>query len=95
MATPLSSNEIDTALRDLGGWSFEGDALVRSLTFNDFREAMGAMVRIGFEAETINHHPELRNVYNRVDIRLTTHDAGDKVTDLDLKLARRINAVTG
>lgn len=95
MATPepLSREKIEAALRDLGDWRFEDDALVRQYELADFRTAMGFLVRIGFEAETLNHHPELRNVYNKVDVRLTTHDAGDQVTEQDVQLARRIDAV--
>jgi 4a-hydroxytetrahydrobiopterin dehydratase len=51
------------------------------------------MVRVGFEAEAMDHHPDWSNVYNRVRIRLTTHDAGDKVTAKDVDLARRIETI--
>ena len=90
---PLSAQQIEAALGSLTGWVWESDALVRHYAFADFRSAIGAIVRIGFEAESLHHHPELHNVYNRVDVRLTTHDAGNRVTDRDVQLARRIEAI--
>lgn len=90
----LTHEEIGTALETLPGWSLFGDALTKSYTFGSFREAMSFMVRVGFEAEALDHHPEWTNVYNRVAIRLNTHDAGDKVTAKDVKLAHRIQEVS-
>jgi 4a-hydroxytetrahydrobiopterin dehydratase len=93
MSTPLSPADVKTALKDLHGWSFERDALAKTLTFGSFKEAMSFMVRAAFEAEALNHHPEWTNVYNRVSIRLNTHDAGDKVTAKDLELAKRLEKI--
>lgn len=93
MSTPLSPADVQTALKDLHGWSFERDALAKTLTFGSFKEAMSFMVRAAFEAEALNHHPEWTNVYNRVSIRLNTHDAGDKVTAKDVELAKRIEKI--
>lgn len=90
----LTPPEIDAALEQLPGWSYEPDALVKSYTFGSFREAMSFMVRAAFEAEALNHHPEWTNVYNRVSLRLNTHDAGNKVTARDVELAKRIHKVT-
>lgn len=90
MSSPLSPSEIAAALEKLPGWKLEGDALARSFTFHSFREALSFMVRVGFEAEALNHHPDWSNVYNRVAIRLNTHDAGGKVTAKDVELATRI-----
>jgi 4a-hydroxytetrahydrobiopterin dehydratase len=67
------------------------DAIVRSLRFADFAEAFGFMARIALVAERMDHHPEWSNVYNRVEIVLTTHDA-DGVTALDVALAQAIDA---
>ncbi len=89
-STPLTPDEIAAALRELPGWSFERDALARTFQFGSFREAMSFMVRVGFEAEAADHHPEWTNVYNRVAIRLNTHDAGNKVTAKDVALAKKI-----
>ena len=91
--TPLTHEEISRALETLPGWSLMGDALVKTYTFGSFREAMSFMVRIGFEAEALDHHPEWTNVYSRVAIRLNTHDAGGKVTAKDVQLARRIHEI--
>jgi len=74
----------------LPGWSFEDDSLVKAFQFGSFREAVSFIVRLAFEAEQRDHHPEITNVYNRVEIRLRTHDAGNKVTKSDLTLARAI-----
>ena len=78
-----------TALAELQGWrAAEGrDALVRSFRFKDFNAAFGFMARVALLAEKLDHHPEWSNVYNRVEVVLTTHDA-DGVTGLDLKMAR-------
>ncbi len=93
MSTPLKEAEIQTALAALPGWKFEGDALVKTLKFGSFREAMSFMVRVSFEAEALDHHPDWTNVYNRVAIRLNTHDAGDRVTSKDVELANRIQQI--
>ena len=91
---PLTAAEIDEALLTLPGWSLERDALAKDFKFGSFREAMSFMVRVGFEAEAMDHHPEWTNVYNRVAIRLNTHDAGGKVTAKDVTLARKIQALS-
>jgi len=90
MSHILSDSEVELALADLQGWSLEGDCLTRTYTFPSFRDAVSFIVRLSYEADEMNHHPELLNVYNRVQIRLTTHDVGGKVTDKDIKLARKI-----
>lgn len=93
-ATPLSSAEIETALATLPGWKFAGDALAKEFKFDGFRSALSFMLRVGFEAEAMDHHPDWTNVYHRVSIRLNTHDAGGKVTAKDVELARRIQSVS-
>lgn len=75
------------------GWSMEDGGITRAFTFKDFSEAWAFMSRVALAAEVADHHPEWRNVYNRVDIRLTTHDANG-LTDKDIALARTINALT-
>ena len=94
MAKPLTTAEIDAALAGLPGWSLAGDALAKDFKFGNFREAMAFMVRVGFEAEAMDHHPDWTNVYNRVAIRLNTHDAGGKVTAKDVELAKKIQALS-
>lgn len=90
----LKEAEIEAALKELPGWRFERDALAKTFSFGSFKEALSFMVRVGFEAEAINHHPEWTNVYNRVDVRLNTHDAGGKVTARDVELAQRIGRIS-
>lgn len=94
MRTPLTSAEIEKALKELPGWRFEEEHLVREYRFGSFREAVSFLVRVAFEAESLDHHPDWRNVYNRVLIRLSTHDSGGKVTGKDVELARRIQQIS-
>jgi len=94
MSTPLTPEKIKSALASLEGWTLDGDALVKTFEFHSFREALSYMVRVGFEAEALNHHPEWTNVYNRVVVRLSTHDAGDKVTDKDVELAKKFQSIS-
>lgn len=86
----------DTALREalatLPAWRVDGDALRRDLRFPDFLAAFSFMSAVAMLAERHGHHPELRNVYRDVSVALTTHDAGDRVTALDVDLARAIDA---
>jgi len=89
--TPLSKDEISSGLGDLPGWEATSNAISRTFSFGSFREAISFMIRVGFEAEALDHHPEINNVYSTVRITLNTHDAGNQVTELDLELARRIN----
>ncbi len=74
-------------------WTHENDALHRDFEFADFRQAFAFMTEVAFAAEAANHHPNWMNVYNRVTIDLTTHDAGNTVTDKDRKLAERIDRI--
>ena len=78
------------------GWTFaeDGKALVRTLKFKDFSEAFAFLTRVALHAEKFDHHPEFTSVWNRVDFRLTSHDAGG-VTDRDRKLAEAINELAG
>ena len=89
MAIPrLTDAERDAALAVLPEWTLRADglAICRSFRFADFSEAFGFMARVALEAEKADHHPEWFNVYNRVEVRLTTHDAGG-LTERDLALA--------
>ncbi len=76
------------------GWSLEdgGKALVRSFKFKDFSESFAFLTRVALHAEKVDHHPEFTSVWNRVDFRLTSHDAG-RVTERDTALARAINGL--
>ena len=86
----LSADEIQQRVSELPDWTLEGDKLWRRFVFVDFSEAFGFMCRVALAAEAMNHHPEWSNVWNRVDIALTTHDAGG-LSKLDFELAGRIN----
>jgi len=92
--TPLSLTEIAEALPSLPGWRHEDNALVREWTFPHFRAAFAFMTQVAMLAERLDHHPDWSNSWNRVTIRLCTHDAGRVVTALDVELARRIGAIT-
>lgn len=86
----LTETQIADAVAELPGWSVDGDALVSDWRFANFDVAFGFMTRIAVEAERLDHHPEWSNVYNRVTIRLSTHDAGG-ITTLDTALAQFIS----
>ena len=90
---PLSDPEITAALAGLARWKREGDALEREITFGSFREAMSFMMRVAFEAEARNHHPEWTNIYDTVFIRLRTHHSGNRITAKDVDLARAIDRI--
>lgn len=88
---PLTPAQITEALAQLSGWRHEDDTLVRAFRLRGFRDAIAFIVRLSFEAEARGHHPELFHVYDRVEIRLRTHDAGNRVTSLDVELAEAIS----
>lgn len=93
-AQPLSSIEIAGLASNLPSWTLLNGKLHRELRFSDFSEAFGFMARVALAAEALGHHPEWSNVWNRVTIELTTHDTGG-LSDLDLQLAQRIDALAG
>lgn len=74
-------------------WKEENNELVREFVFDDFNKAFGFMTQVALIVEKVDHHPSWSNTYNRVEIRLQTHDAGNKVTDKDRSLARAIDAL--
>ncbi|MEX2644414.1 MAG: 4a-hydroxytetrahydrobiopterin dehydratase [Acetobacterales bacterium] len=92
MASKLPADDRAAALNDLPQWSgVEGrDAITRSFRFKDFNAAFGFMARAALLAEKMDHHPEWFNVYNRVDVTLSTHDAGG-VTDKDVRMAKAMD----
>ena len=93
MTTPLDSETIANALETLNGWDHRENKLSRQYVFDSFSAAIGCIVQMAFACEQANHHPEIYQVYNRLNIDLTTHDAGCQVTQKDLDLARAIEAV--
>lgn len=74
-------------------WKEEQDKLKKTFEFKDFREAMSWMQHAAFAIEEMQHHPEWKNVYNTVDVALTTHDEGNKITEKDRKLADKLDAL--
>ena len=74
-------------------WKEEKDRLKASFTFKDFTQAFAFMTEVAFAAEAQQHHPDWHNVYNEVSFELNTHDAGDKVTDKDHRLAKKIDEI--
>lgn len=90
-------SELDQAGRDemtASGWTVTDTKATKTFTFKNFVEAFGWMTSAAIVAEKLNHHPEWFNVYKTVDVTLTTHDTGG-LTDLDLKLAKRMDALAG
>jgi 4a-hydroxytetrahydrobiopterin dehydratase len=94
MAHKLTSDECAAELAGLPGWQRASgrDAIQREFKFADFNEAFGFMTRVAIKAQEMNHHPEWSNVYHKVAITLTTHDANG-VTKHDIELARFIDGV--
>jgi 4a-hydroxytetrahydrobiopterin dehydratase len=90
----LTEEEIYKKLENLQDWEYREGAINTSLQFEDFKEAFSVMVRIAFEAEVQQHHPEWFNVYNELQISLSTHDAGG-VTEKDFTLAHTIEKIIG
>jgi 4a-hydroxytetrahydrobiopterin dehydratase len=92
MTTKLSESEIQSALRERSGWTVVNGKLHREYKFEDFIHAFGFMTCAALSAEAMNHHPEWFNVYNRLTIDLTTHDAGG-ITAKDFQLAAKLDAL--
>jgi 4a-hydroxytetrahydrobiopterin dehydratase len=91
MVNPLSEEKIHEKIKQLNGWAWENDCLKKKFEFSNFRDAMSFLVRMSYEAEGMDHHPEISNCYNRVSVSLNTHDAGGKVTEKDFSLALAID----
>jgi 4a-hydroxytetrahydrobiopterin dehydratase len=92
----LSESERTEALAGLDGWTFDAgrNGIVKRFAFKDFSAAFGFMTRVALAAEKADHHPEWSNVWNRVDVLLSTHSAGG-VTDKDIALAAKIEEIAG
>jgi 4a-hydroxytetrahydrobiopterin dehydratase len=90
--TKLSDEEITTRLASLSEWKREGDKLVRRFRFKNFVEAFGWMTSVALVAEKMDHHPDWKNVYDRVDVELMTHDSGG-ITAFDFELAAKMNEI--
>ena len=92
----LNDTDRVEALDGLSDWDYDEarDAITRTIVFADFVEAFGFMTQVAMMAEKADHHPEWKNIYNRVDILLTTHDAGG-LSDRDIEMAGAIDAIVG
>ncbi len=92
----LSESERTEALAGLAGWRFDADrnGIAKRFAFADFSAAFAFMTRVALAAEKADHHPEWSNVWNKVDVLLSTHDAGG-VTGKDIALAAKIDAISG
>ena len=88
----LSQVDIEEELKNLPGWSIVNEKLHKEFQFDSFNQAFGFMTRAAMEIEKMNHHPEWFNVYNRLTIELTTHDAGG-ITKNDVDLAKILNSL--
>jgi len=93
MSTQLDDADIDLVLKELPEWTHEDGRRNREVEFDSFRQAVGFLVRLAFEAEAIGHHPEIYCVQNRVALSLTSVDAGMNVTQRDVLLANKIEAL--
>ena len=89
----LAQADIDVELKNLPGWSVANEKLHKEFQFDDFNQAFGFMTRAAMEIEKMNHHPEWFNVYNKITIELTTHDAGG-ITKNDVNLAKILNSLS-
>ena len=82
--------DINAEFVQLAGWTLNPDSIEKEFKFKDFKQAFDFMLKVAFEAEALNHHPDWSNVYNKVHVKLTTHDAGG-LSPLDFKLAKAID----
>ena len=88
----LPSESIDNELKNLKGWTVVNNKIHKEFQFDDFNQAFGFMTRAAMHIEKMNHHPEWFNVYNKIIVDLTTHDAGG-VTQNDINLAKILNSL--
>ena len=92
MAKKLEGLDLTTELARIPGWRLNGNSIEHAFVFPDFSRAFGFMTRVAMQAETHDHHPDWQNVWNRVEIALTTHDSGG-VTALDIEMAQAISRI--
>jgi len=89
----LTDDEIRSALMSLPDWTVKAPNIEATFELKTFRDAIAFIVEVAIEAEAMNHHPEFKNSYNIVSFSFCTHDAGMKITDLDIETARKISAL--
>ena len=90
--TPLNKAEVNAALEGLPGWQYKDERLGKTFRFSNYRDTISFVVRLAFEAEVMDHHPMLTVGYNQLVVTTCTHDAGNKVTAMDVALASLIEA---
>ena len=93
MDHPLKKEELNDAVKILPGWDYLEGRLCSEFQFKNFVQAFSFMTAVALEAEKMNHHPDWSNCWNKVEIRLSTHDAGNVITDKDEKLAAIIDGL--
>jgi 4a-hydroxytetrahydrobiopterin dehydratase len=93
MSQALTPAQIEAALAGLKGWGLDGCKLLKNYELKDFKAALAFINQVGTVAEAQDHHPEIHNNWNRVSLRLCTHDAGGRLTEKDLTLARAIQSI--
>jgi len=91
----LSQAEVQAALPELPGWEVKDGKLHKDYKFASFARAIGWMVSVAVHADKMDHHPEWRNVYNRVTVDLTTHDMDNAISTFDVELARKMESLAG
>jgi len=91
----LSDQEIKDALVELDGWAVEDGKLAKQYKFDSFAQALGWMVSVGVFADGMDHHPEWKNVYNKVEVHLVTHDLDNAISTLDVQLAQKMENLAG
>lgn len=94
MVEKLTGAKLEAELANLSGWAVKNGKLHKQFEFSSFIEAFGFMASVALVAESINHHPEWFNVYNRVTMDLTTHDAGG-ISVIDFELAKKVDKLAG
>ncbi|MDI6400385.1 4a-hydroxytetrahydrobiopterin dehydratase [Balneolaceae bacterium ANBcel3] len=87
----FDSRETEKAFEKVNNWSVEEGKLTRTFSFSSYKDAVAFMVKVAIEAETVQHHPMLTLDYSTVMVALITHDAGEKISEKDLNLAKRID----
>jgi len=90
----LTEHQINEKMKTLAGWEYSDNAIHTTIEFSDFKDCFTVMTRIAFEAEKLNHHPDWSNVYNKLSISLSTHEA-DGLTEKDFQLAEIIDDIVG
>ena len=91
----LTEDEVENALQELPGWEVKDGKLHKTFKFTSFAQAIGWMVAVAIYADKADHHPEWSNIYNKVQVDLSTHDLGDAISKLDVELAHRMDIAAG